>query len=111
MKISSNLVIENAKLTRYLLIYQRKDDKSKYLGQYGYTLDNWQVLKQDIIKAVQGQEIDEITQTDWGQRFKVKSQWISLNGKLIKVITIWQQSEGEDTIKLITLYPDKLEEN
>ncbi|EAZ91696.1 hypothetical protein CY0110_26233 [Crocosphaera chwakensis CCY0110] len=109
--MSSNLVIEDAKLTRYLLIYQRKDDKSKYLAQYGYTLDNWQVLKLDIIKAVQGQEIDEITQTDWGQRFKVKSQWTGVNGKLIKVITIWQQSEGEDTIKLITLYPDKSEEN
>ncbi len=44
MKMSSNLVIENAKLTRYLLVYQPKDDKSKYLAQYGYTLENWQVL-------------------------------------------------------------------
>ncbi len=110
MKMSSNLVIENPKLTRYLLVYQPKDDKSNFLAQYGYTLDNWQVLKQAIIEAVQGQEIDQITQTNWGQRFKVKSQWTGLNGELIKIITVWQQAEGEDTIKLITLYPDKSEE-
>ena len=78
---------------------------------YDYTLDNWQVLKQAIIEAVQRQEIDEMTQTDWGQRFKVKSQWTGVNGKLMKVITVWQQYEGEDTIKLITLYSDKSEEN
>ena len=96
MKMSSNLVIENAKLTRYLLIYQPKDDKSKYLAQYGYTLENWQVLKQAIIEAVQGQDIEEITQTDWGKRFKLRSQWTGINGKLIKVIIVWQQAEGED---------------
>ncbi len=110
MKMSSNLVIENTKLTRYLLVYQKKDDKSKYLSQYGYTLDNWQLLKQAIIQSVEGQEIEEITETDWGKRFKIKSKWNSINGKSIKVITVWQQTEGEDIIKLITLYPDKSED-
>ncbi|GBF80413.1 hypothetical protein AsFPU1_1814 [Aphanothece sacrum FPU1] len=74
-------------------------------------MGNWQILKQAIIKAVAGKHIYEIIQTDWGQRFKVRSQWYSINGKLIKVITVWQQDEGADIIKFITLYPDKLQEN
>ena len=45
--------------------------------------------------------------TGWGVRFKVKSQWYSPNGRLLKVITIWQQDEGLDTVKFITLSPDK----
>jgi len=81
---------------------------TSFLALGGYTLQNWQTLKQDILNAVEGAEISEIVTTDWGTRFKVKSQWNAINGQLIRVITIWQQDEGSDTIRFVTLYPDKL---
>lgn len=103
----SKLVIQNEKLTRYLLMYQHKDDKSKFLADYGYTLENWEILKQDILEVVTNTEIDEVSQTAWGKRFKVKNRWTAINGRLIEVITIWQQDEESDLAKFITLYPDK----
>lgn len=63
MKMPSKLAIQNEKLTRYLLVYQSKDDKSRFLADYGYTLANWEILKQDILKAVTNTEIDEVSQT------------------------------------------------
>ncbi len=107
MKMPSGLVIQDEKLTKYLLVYQPKDDKSEYLADYGYTLQNWQILKQDILESAEGNQIDTITQTDWGMRFKVKNCWTSINGKRLNVITIWQQDEGSKIVKFITLYPDK----
>ncbi len=107
MIIPSSLVIQDKKITNYLLVYQPKDDKSEYLGLAGYSSHNWQTLKRDILNAVNGSEVAEVVSTGWGVRFKVKSQWYSPNGRLLKVITIWQQDEGLDTVKFITLYPDK----
>lgn len=37
-------------------VYQVEDDKSEFLARAGYTLQNWQLLKRDILEAVQGAE-------------------------------------------------------
>ncbi len=105
------LIIPDAKIINYLLVYQPKDDKSEYLANYGYTQDNWQLLKEDIIKATQKSQNIEITETDWGRRFKIKIQWYSINKRIIKVITIWQQDENSDYARFVTLFPDKTKEN
>jgi hypothetical protein len=107
MKMPLGLIIQDRKLTQYLLVYQVEDDKSEFLRRAGYTLQNWQLLRQDILKAVTSAEVAEVIQTDWGTRFKVKSQWQGLNGQLLRTLTIWQQDEGSDVIRFVTLYPDK----
>jgi len=50
--LNPNATIPPAKLTQYLLVLQPKDDKSGFLAQAGYNLDNWQVLEQYQIKRV-----------------------------------------------------------
>jgi len=107
MKMPLGLIIQDRKLTQYLLVYQVEGDKSEFLRRAGYTLQNWQSLRQDILKAVTHAEVAEVIQTDWGTRFKVKSQWQGLNGQFLKILTIWQQDQGSDVIRFVTLYPDK----
>ncbi|MEH2218786.1 MAG: DUF6883 domain-containing protein [Nostoc sp.] len=111
MKMPSGLIIQDEKITKYLLVYQPKSDKSRYLALAGYNLDNWELLKNDIISAVEGSEIAKVTPGDWGTQFEVQSEWSGPNGRLIKVITIWQQDEETELVRFITLYPDKLREN
>ncbi|MBD2006187.1 MULTISPECIES: DUF6883 domain-containing protein [Cyanophyceae] len=110
MRLPSKLVIEDQKITSYLLVYQPKNDKSEYLALAGYNLENWEILKRDILNAVDGSKVTEITSTDWGTRLKVKSQWYGPNSRLVRVMTIWQQDEEADIVKFITLYPDKSQE-
>lgn len=85
MTMPSNLVIQDAKITKYLLVYQPKSDKSGYLAWAGYNLDNWEVLKNDIIKAVKGSEISDVTPTGYGSQFTVKSQCRGPNGRLLRL--------------------------
>lgn len=103
----SGLVIQEQKLTHYLLVRQAEDDKSEFLARAGYTLQNWQLLKRDILNAMADAEVVEAVLTGWGTRFKVKAQWDGLNGQQLKVITIWQQDEGSEMIRLVTLFPGK----
>ncbi|MBW4580857.1 MAG: hypothetical protein KME42_14925 [Tildeniella nuda ZEHNDER 1965/U140] len=107
MKVPSGLVIQDRKLTHYLLVYQAEDDKSEFLASAGYTLQTWQLLKRNRLSAMAIAEVAEVMSTDWGDRFKVKAQWDGLNGQRLRVIIIWQQDEDSDTIRFITLYPDK----
>ncbi|NJN57133.1 MAG: hypothetical protein HC879_06315 [Leptolyngbyaceae cyanobacterium SL_5_9] len=88
MEMLSGLVIQDRKLTHYLLVYQAEDDKSEFLASAGYTLQNWQLLKRDILNAMAEAEVVEAVPTDWGTRFKVKAQWDGLNGQKLKVIII-----------------------
>lgn len=71
----SGLVIQDEKITKYLLVYQPKNDKSRYLALAGYNLDKWELLKNDIINAVESFEIVKVTRSDWGTQFEVKSEW------------------------------------
>jgi hypothetical protein len=64
MKLPADLTIQDQKLTAYLLIYQEKDDKSGYLASAGYTIENWQLLKRDILRAVENADILETTPTN-----------------------------------------------
>jgi hypothetical protein len=107
MKMPSGLVIADRKLTHYLLVYQPEDDKSGFLALAGYRLQNWQQLKRDILTAVEGAEVHETVSTNWGTRYKVRSQWTGVNGVVLRGMTVWQQDEENDVIRLLTLYPDK----
>ncbi|MGV0028367.1 DUF6883 domain-containing protein [Phormidesmis priestleyi] len=111
MRMPFGLIVQDQKLTEYLLVFQEKDDKSGYLALAGYTLENWQLLKQDILKATEGAEVAQVIFTGWGTRFKVESQWSGINGRSFDIITLWQQDEGSDTIRFITLYPNKSRED
>jgi hypothetical protein len=45
MKIQSGALIPREKLTKYLLVFQPENDKSKFLAQAGFTLDNPDALE------------------------------------------------------------------
>jgi hypothetical protein len=107
MQISSRLVIQDQKITQYLLIFQEKDDKSQFLANAGYTLQNWEQLKADILCFVPDSEILATVETPWGLRYRVRSQWQGANGRSIAVISIWQDDRDADVLRFVTLYPDK----
>lgn len=52
VKIPNNAIIPREKLTLYLLIPQRKNDKSGFLAQVGFTQENPDLLEQAIRKLI-----------------------------------------------------------
>ncbi|MGL5795657.1 MAG: DUF6883 domain-containing protein [Waterburya sp.] len=45
MKIPTDAIISESKLTKYLLVFKPRNDKSQFLAQAGFSLDNWQALE------------------------------------------------------------------
>ena len=110
MKIpnSDRAIIEQSKITEYLLNTQHKrgSSKAKILLKFGYSLENWQQLESDIRKFHLTADVDIIRETAYGVRYEVRAALLTPNSKQLFVRTVWQIDIGTNLARLITLIPD-----
>ena len=107
MKLPANAVIAREKLTGYLLRKLPENDKSGFLAQAGYTLDNAGRLEIDLRNQVLTQEAAFMEPTEYGDKYSIRGELTGPNGRALKVITIWMTENATGQTKLITLYPAK----
>lgn len=107
MKLPENSLIAHEKLRQYLLILRKRNDKSQWLAQAGYTLENWQELENDLRVQILSLEATPIESTKYGQTYEIKGELTGPNGKSLLVCTIWMTETATGNTKLITIYPDK----
>lgn len=105
--LPQDAIISEAKLTKYLLVLLPKDDKSQFLAQAGYTIENWQQLEQDLREQILPLEAIQITETEFGVKYRIRGSLIGPNGITIQVITIWIIDSLDQQTKFVTLFPDK----
>ena len=107
MKLPSNALIASEKLTKYLLVKRSVGDKSEFLKQAGYTLENWQRLEQDIRQQILSKDAVPIEQTEYGELFEIQASLVGPNGVALNMRTIWMRESRSGLTKFITLYPDR----
>jgi len=107
VKLPSNALVASEKLTGYLLVKWVVGDKSEFLRQAGYTVNNWQQLEHDMRLQVLSKDAVSIEQTDYGEMFEIRTSLTGPNGVVLNVRTIWMQESRSGVTKFITLYPDK----
>ena len=107
MKLPSDALIASEKLTKYLLVKRPVGDKSEFLKQAGYALDNWQRLEQDIRQQILSKDAVPIEQTEHGELFEIQAPLVGPNGVVLGLRTIWIRESGSGLTKFITLYPDR----
>lgn len=92
-------VIEPEKLTEYLLNlnHRRGGAKAQLLIRFGYTLDNWQQLAADIRRDHLELDVDDMQETPYGIRYKIRAALQTPTGELLMVRTIWQVDTGQTT--------------
>ncbi|MFW6296690.1 MAG: DUF6883 domain-containing protein [Halothece sp.] len=105
MKIPSNAIIPDAKLTQYLLVVKQRNDKSKYLAQGGFNLDTWQQLKTAIQTIIQENEAIEDLTDQYGIYYQVIGTLEGINNQKLPVVTVWQQRKVDNQFYFITLKP------
>jgi hypothetical protein len=107
MKIPQDAFIPDAKLTRYLLISRSYDDKSKFLSQADFTLENSDELLMALRQIIQVGEAIEDRTDQYGVYYRVKGLLQGPNGISLKVITVWLHRSIDQKFQFITLVPDK----
>jgi hypothetical protein len=107
MKLSPDTLIAPEKLTKYLLVFQTKDDKSLWLAEADYHLDNWQQLLYDLRNQLLPLEAEWVEETHFGSMYEIRGLLTGPNGRILMVRSFWMQETETGVTKFITLFPDK----
>ncbi|MEM1242469.1 MAG: DUF6883 domain-containing protein [Cyanobacteria bacterium P01_H01_bin.26] len=106
MQLEGEILIPDAKLTQYLLVQRKEDDKSKFLAQAGFTQANADQLKQAIILLIQTHGAISDRQNKYGRYYQVEGPLIGPNGNLA-VVTVWIERTIDGKIQFVTLKPKR----
>lgn len=107
VKLPSDAIISREKLTQYLLVKRPVGDKSGFLKQAGYTVDNWEQLEADLRRQILSKDAVSIEQTAYGELFEIRAALNGPNGVSLRLRTVWMRERASGLAKFITLYPDR----
>ena len=107
MIIPKSARIPDEKIRDYLLRYQEKSDKSKFLALAGYTLSDYKLLIEDIREQFLPGEAVLQELTEDGELYRLRGTLTGPNGKQLQIRTVWLV-EDEEGPRFITLVPDKI---
>ena len=107
MRLPADTAIDADKLTRYLLLPQARGDKSAFLAQAGYTLENADQLLRDLRTQILPLEAVALESNKFGRYYEIRGTLTGPNGVPLAVCTIWMTEHLSSVTKFVTLIPDK----
>jgi hypothetical protein len=104
VKIPEDALIHRHKLTLYLLVSRPKNDKSGFLGQAGFTINNPELLETAIRRLTSDNDATFDRRNEYGAIYLVEGE---LKGpiKTLLIVTVWIQLEGDKSFRFVTLKP------
>lgn len=105
MRIPQDAIVPREKLLQYLLIFKEKNDKSKFLAQAGFELDNPDTLEAAIRKLIRENDAVQDRSDDYGTFYRVNGELQGPEG-VLSVVTIWLLALADANYRFITLKPD-----
>jgi hypothetical protein len=107
VRIPTDAIIPDDKLTRYLLVYKARNDKSKFLAQAGFTQENPEALRAAIQAVAESGEAVEDRTNEYGTFYQVEGELTGTNEVNLSVTTIWLQRQIDCKFQFVTLKPRK----
>ena len=107
MKLPVQTAIARRKVTHYLLVWRREDDKSAFLAKAGYTLDFADQLLADLRSQLLPLEAELLDAGEYGDKYLICGGLRGPNGRVLRVVSVWMIEEATGRAKFVTLYPDK----
>jgi hypothetical protein len=100
------IVVPGEKIVDYLLSPAKSKGKSGFFFMFGYTLEDWPRLRDDIYRI--GSDFPKTLkrETAFGNKYEIVGEVVAPNGRKIKVKTGWLAAhEDPDILRFITAYP------
>ena len=105
VKLPADLFIAPEKLTDYLMVWQRRGDKSAFLARAGYDLRTASLLESDLRRLAAQADAVRVKANPFGDYYEASGFLVGPNGVRLRVRTIWMNERLSGRTKLITLVP------
>jgi len=107
VRITQEAVIPREKLTRYLLAWRAQGDKSKFLAQAGFTVENPGALLRALrVLAARAEAVPD-GENQYGEFLRVEGDLTGPNGVSLRVTTIWLRWHADGSVHFVTLKPQR----
>ena len=107
MKLPAEAVIPADKISKYLLVYRPRGDKSAWLKSVGYSIAKAEVLAADIRAQLLSLDARSAGSDKFGDYFETAGPLKGPSGKTLRARAIWMTEHLSGETRLITLIPDK----
>lgn len=98
---AAQAVIADPKITEYLL---KNPGKAKFFARFGFSLAQWQVLRDALLRHVSTHEYAEEIPLDDGVKYVVDGALQSPDGRNPRVRSVWMIDGGRSYPRLISAY-------
>lgn len=106
MNIPASAIIPRTKLTDYLLLPRRRNDKSRFLSQAGFTQDNPEILEAALRRLIAEYEAHVDRVDDYGIFYQVEGVLHGPDG-ILDVVTVWMRQKANGVYWFVTLKPSR----
>jgi len=105
VRIGTDAIIPESKLTQYLLVPRPHGDKSKFLAQAGFVAENVHELRAAIETIAATAEATEDGENEYGMFLRADGALTGPNGRSLPVATVWLRWRIDGSVHFITLKP------
>jgi hypothetical protein len=109
MKLPAEATIAKEKATHYLLVPQARGDKSMFLQQAGYAVENAERLLDDLRSQILPLDAIPLQSNKFGKYYEICGNLKGPNGRVLSVRSIWMTEHLSKRTKFVTLIPEKSE--
>ena len=100
-----NVLVEESKITAYLLSEENSGGKATFFMAFGFTIDEWQRLRDALIQHAATHEIKRSAETRHGVKYIIEGDMQTPDGRSPQVRSVWIVDTGKDASRLVTAYP------
>ncbi len=100
-----NALVEEAKITAYLLSEENSGGKAAFFMAFGFTIDDWQRLRAALTQHAATHEIQRSSATRHGVKYIIEGDLQTPDGRSPQVRSVWIVDTGKDIPRLVTAYP------
>lgn len=100
-----NALVEERKITDYLLSEERSEGKAAFFARLGFTAARWELLRDALLAHVLSYEVAMVVNNPYGVKYIVEGPLKTPDGRSPVVRTVWIIGKGAATPRLVTAYP------
>ena len=100
-----NVLVEEAKITTYLLSEENSGGKATFFIVFGFTIDEWQRFRDALIQHAETHEIKRSFETRHGVKYIIEGDIQTPDGRSPQIRSVWIVDTGKDAPRLVTAYP------
>ncbi len=100
-------VVEERKITEYLLSFTSPDgaSKARFFYRFGFRAEQWEIFAGALRSVCLQNEVVEVADTAYGVQHVIIGTITTPDGRNPTVRTVWQIDHGVDYPRFISAYP------